>query len=181
MGGLYAIGDANHQPPGPDLISSRSVGGRAVMWAGAAISVTAKKFHTMVRSSTDGEVLVASDADMDLVYYRGLAQFMGVPQTRPNPIFTDNDAAIFVASDEISAKHLPYIIKHLRILQESEEAGEVKMYKVAGHLNPTDALTKVIEKEPSARLRHLMYLMGHYQEAMELWETQSGKKSAASS
>jgi hypothetical protein len=179
MGGLYAIGDANHQPPGPDTVSSRSMGGRAIMFAGAAISCTAKKFHTMVRSSTDGEVLVASDADMDLVYYGGIAQFLGVAHDRPTPIFTDNDAAIFVAADEMSAKNLPYIIKHLRILQESEERGDIKMYKVPGHLNPADALTKFIEKEPTARVRHMMYLMGHYQEALALWEARAGKEKKA--
>jgi hypothetical protein len=154
------------------------MGGRGIMFAGAAVSCTAKKFHTTVRSSTDGEVLVASDADMDLEYYRGVGQFMGVSQERPSPIFTDNDAAIFVASDEMSAKNLPYIIKHLRILQESEERGNVKMYKVPGHLNPADALTKFIEKEPTARIRHMMFLMGHYQEALALWEARAGKEKA---
>jgi hypothetical protein len=178
MGGLYAIGDANHQPPGPDAPSSRSMGGRAVMFAAAAVSVTAKKFHTMVRSSTDGEVLVASDADMDLEYFRGVGQFLGVPQDRPSPIFTDNDSAIFVAADEMSAKNLPYIIKHLRILQESEEMGKVKLYKVPGHLNPADALTKYIEKEPTARVRHMMFLMGHHQDALALWEARAGKEKA---
>jgi hypothetical protein len=180
MGGLYAIGDSNHQPPGEDIPSSRSMGGRAIMFACGPVAVTSKKFHTLTRSSTDGEVLVASDADMDLVYYRGIAQFLGVPQTRPSPIFTDNDATIFVAADEMSAKRLPYVIKHLRILQQSDEAGRSKMYKVMGHLNPADPLTKFIEKEPGARLRHMLYLMGHHADALALWQAQSaGKKAVA--
>jgi hypothetical protein len=50
--------------------------------------------------------------------------------------------------------------------------------KVPGHLNPADALTKFIEKEPTARIRHMMYLMGHHQDALALWEQQAGKEKA---
>ena len=64
-------------------VSGWFVAAAALSGFGAAIAATAKKFHTIVRCSTDGEVLVASDASMDLEYYRGLAQFVGVPQEQP--------------------------------------------------------------------------------------------------
>ena len=55
-------------------------------------------------------------------------------------------AAVLVAKDASSAKHMPFVVRRVRLLQELRDRGTVDVLSVPGKANPADALTKYLTK-----------------------------------
>ena len=169
--GLYGMSDAAHAVPGTSVANSKSMGGYGIMMGGALIEWRAYRFHTIIPSSTHGEMLGASRLAPRLVYHRRIAQFLGIPQDRPTPLFTDNDGVWSLAKDTAPTTSMVYIIRHVRLLQQMVERGEIAVFQVDGRLNPSDAFTKYLDK--ISRKMHYLFMMGKHREAREFWRSSS--------
>ena len=98
-----------------------------------------------------------------------------MPQVKPSPLFTDNDGTWYVAVGGSSVTSMVYIIRHVRFLQQCNMEGEVATFQIDGMLNPTDPLTKYLQK--AERKRHYLFLNGYPMEALELWMQGTSYKS----
>ena len=167
--GLYLIGDGAQATPNKTVPNSKSMGGYVVMFGGGAIDWRSYRIQTCTPDSTSVETLVASRLAARGVVPRGVAQFMGVPQVRPTPLFTDNDGTWYVSRDAASASSMVYIMRHVRFLQQSEYDQNTRTYQMEGELNPTDPLTKY--KPKADYKRHMAFLMGYPELALQLWRS----------
>ena len=165
--GLYLIGDGAQGQPFSNVPNSKHMAAFAVMFGGAAVAWKCYRVHTCVTDSTSLETLVASRLVARGASLRGLAQFIWVPQVKPTALFTDNDGTWYVSRDAMSTSAMTYIMRHVRFLQQAVYDDVVKVFQVDGELNPTDALTKYLPKP--AWQRHLAFLMGYPEVALQLW------------
>ena len=165
--GLYNICDSNLAKPTDSVPGSKSMGGLAIMFAGAVIEHKAYRFHTLTPDVCSCETMVASRGASRSIFYRGTAQHLGVPQVKPTPLFTDNDGTWYVAVGGASATSMTYIIRHVRFLQQCVQEEEIACFQMDGMLNPVDALTKWLVT--AERKRHYAFLNGYHMEALELW------------
>ena len=59
----------------------------------------------------------------------------------------DNEICITVARDASSMKKVSYVARRVRLLQELVERKVISMVKVSGLANPSDMLTKHLQKD----------------------------------
>jgi hypothetical protein len=111
--------------------------------------------------------MAASRLSARLIFFRGVAQHIGVEQVKPSPLFTDNDGTWHVATGGASVTSMVYIIRHVRFLQQSSQEEEITCYQIDGTINPADPLTKWLMA--AIRQRHYLFLMGFPKEALEMW------------
>lgn len=165
--GLYAIGDANLAKPQETVQGSKSMGGNVIMFGGGIIEHKAYRFHTLTPDVCSCETMAASRLSARLIFFRGVAQHLGVEQVKPSPLFTDNDGTWHVATGGASVTSMVYIIRHVRFLQQSSQEEEITCYQIDGTINPADPLTKWLMA--AVRQRHYLFLMGFPKEALEMW------------
>ncbi|KAL1530776.1 hypothetical protein AB1Y20_001674 [Prymnesium parvum] len=60
-----------------------STTGWVVLFGGAVVAWRSRKQHSISMSSTEAEIIAASDCALELVYLRGLLTEMGFPQDKP--------------------------------------------------------------------------------------------------
>ena len=73
----------------------------------------------------------------------------GILGVHPVSVWCDNEICITVAKDASSMKHVAYVARRVRFLQELQSADRrvLNMRKVSGLANPSDMLTKHLKKE----------------------------------
>ena len=153
---LSATADADHA--GAD--DRRSVSGWAVLLCGAAVVWASKRQPVTAISSTESEFYSVSQCALDCVYIRRLMSILGYEQVKPTMIAQDNNACIFLvkgAGMYNRAKHIDTRIYNVRELASGDDP-QVKLYKIAGDLQPSDMLTKGLPRV--AFERHRRALMG---------------------
>ena len=69
---------------------------------------------------------------------------------------------------------MTYIIRHVRFIQQAEYDEVVKVFQIDGELNPVDAFTK--HKDRHTFLRHMAFLMGFPELALQLWRESTKKQ-----
>jgi hypothetical protein len=137
------------------------------MLGGATIDWKSWRFHTVVVDSTSAEMMATSRTTSKMYYYRRMMQFLGVDQSQPSWVLTDNDGVWSIARDATGTTSLIYIIRHVRFVQQAQEDGEVRVSQVDGRLNPTDGLTKWLAKD--TKKRDFAFLMGFPEAAYQTW------------
>ena len=172
--GLYLIGDGAQATPNESVPNSKSMGGFAVMFGGAAIDWKSYRIHTCTPDSTSVETLVSSRLVSRGCAPRGVAQFLWTPQDKPTPLFTDNDGTWYVSREAASATTMVYIIRHVRFLQQATYDKVTKVFQLDGTLNPTDVFTKHLPREDYRR--HMAFLMGRPDLALVWWRQSSKYK-----
>ena len=175
--GLYELSDAMHANPVDNVPGSKSMGGYAIMFGGAAIEWASWRFHCITTDITSAEVMAKSRGAGKLIFYQSLAQFIGVPMPRPLPSLTDNDGCWYVARDAKGTTKMIHVIKHIRFLQDVCTVDEpvIKIFQIDGELNPTDCLATW--RDSTTRKRHYAFLMGKPELARKLWRESQRFKS----
>ena len=67
-----------------------SMTGFCIMLCGAALLYCSKRQHAIAFSSTEAEVMAASQAAAELVYTTGMLAEMGIVQKEPPTLYVDN-------------------------------------------------------------------------------------------
>ena len=98
-----------------DWAVTRSTSGFAFFMAGAVIAYMSKKQATIAMSSTEAEIMAASQAGLEAVFLRSLLSDMGYKQSKPTDLYVDNKGAIDMSRDYISNERTKHIERrHLK-------------------------------------------------------------------
>ena len=140
----------------------RSTSGFAFFMAGATISYLSKKQPTIAMSSTEAEIMAASQAALEAVFLRTLIEDLrGKELKDPIMIGIDNKGAVDMALDYRSGPRTKHIARrHLKIRELVEEA-VVAVKRVATADNIADIFTKPLEKRQFKALRDKLLNMPH--------------------
>ena len=126
------------------------------MYSGGAISWLSQRQTSVAISTTEAEVLAASEAAREVVWLNRLlsdiAGYSEVPE-----IQVDNEAAIRLAQNPEHHRRTKHILTRHFFVREKVIEEELSVKKVTTELQVADALTKCVYRP---RLKLLMVKMG---------------------
>ena len=127
-------------------------------------------------SSTEAEIIAASQAALETVYFRRLLEELGLAQDGATPLFVDNSGAVELSRDRKSCNRSRHIDRRFFKVRELQAGGHLTVTYVDTAANAADVLTKALPLD--AFLRHCATLSGrvaHLAEcACALWGCGSG-------
>ena len=136
----------------------RSQTGYVITMNGGPVSWKARRQKNVTMSSCEAEFYAASDAGKEIEYVRALLRGLGYPQRHPTVVWEDNASAIVMSEHGTSSQRSRHIDIRVHRLREMVEQQTLKLHKVKGTDNPSDALTKSV---PGTLLeRHRPHLLG---------------------
>ena len=89
---LHAYSDSDWQ-------TGNSTSGWCIFYAGAVVSCGSKRQSCIALSSTEAEIMAASQAAAKILYVRGLLREMGVVLKGPTVLYIDNSGAVAMSRD----------------------------------------------------------------------------------
>lgn len=136
-----------------DLEGRVSTTGFVLKLNGATIIWGSKKQITVTLSSAESEYLAAGSAAQEVLWARMLLTELGFAQLQPTVLFSDNQAAIAIASDDVHHARTKHIdIRHHWIRQHIRE-GNLELQWVASAEQEADILTKPLGRVLFEKLR----------------------------
>jgi hypothetical protein len=127
--------------------------GTVHMLAGAAIAHNSKKQPCISMSSTESEIIAASQGALEAVYFRRLLNEMQVPQLNPTKIFVDNQGAITLSKHQKSCHRSRHVLRRYFKVRELQAMGEVEVVYCPTDSNWSDFLTKVVAPKKWAQCK----------------------------
>lgn len=140
-----------------DWTVGHSTSGHAIFLAGAGIGHSSKRQPCISLSSTEAEIIAASAAAAEIVYFRLLLIGLGMPQDEPTMLHVDNTGAIELARDRRSCHRSRHIERRYLKIREYVAMDYISVAYVASADNPADVLTKSLQ--PADHARHSLTIM----------------------
>jgi hypothetical protein len=136
--GLVAFVDSDW---GSDPNTRQSQTGFLLRLAGGAFSWTSCVQKTVAHSSTDAEYMALSDCSRQVVWVRSIFKELNYSLI-PIEIASDNQGAIFNASNPVTEKRSKHIDIRYHYIRELVETDVVRLLYIQGVENLADILTK---------------------------------------
>ena len=136
---LYAYSDS-------DWSTSHSTSGWVILYAGAAIGYGSKRQQSVALSTTEAEIMAASQAASEIMYFRGILQELG-RELDPTVLYVDNQGAVELSKDLKSCKRSRHIERRYLKIRELVADGEILVRHVSSEENHADMLTKPLDSE----------------------------------
>ena len=141
-----------------DLDTRKSVGGYGFTLGSGMISWSSRKQRTVADSSTAAEYIAASEASRECVWLRALLHGIGITQTKPTPIFCDNNSTIDLSQDQLFHARVKHIDVRWHYLRERVENADLVLSRIRGVDNTADVFTKPLSPLIFNRLRNFLGL-----------------------
>jgi len=130
-----------------DWAVAHSTSGHAIMFGGASIGFMSKRQHSIALSSTEAEIMAASQAACEIMYFRGLLSEMGEDMSKPTVLYVDNQGAVVLAKHKSSCQRSRHIERRYLKIRELVAEGHIEVRYVATAENASDLLTKPLAKD----------------------------------
>ena len=134
---LHAYSDSN-------WTIGHSTSGWAILYCGAVIGYGSKRQQSIALSSTESEIMAASMAATEILYFRGLLFELG-HQLEPTVLYVDNQGAVELSRDMKSCQRSRHIERRYLRVRELVASGDIVVEFVATASNSADILTKPLE------------------------------------
>lgn len=152
-GVIDCYSDADH---GGDLKTARSTSGVLCLYSGAPICWISQRQPSVAISTTEAEIVAASEAAREIVWVKRLLTELDQLKATP-ALQVDNEAAIRLAQNPEFHRRTKHIrIRHF-FVREMVTAGEIDVSKVDSEKQLADILTKPLN---SVRFKNLCIKMG---------------------
>jgi hypothetical protein len=135
--------------------------GALFRFCGGTIHAMSHKQDCVTTSTCHSEMIALSTTSKYVVHLRQLLGELGFPQSEATIIYTDNSAAIGVASTFGTTKRTRHVdISHF-LFQEYQSKNLIRTIHVPGTDQWADALTKLLHKDKLIKCRN--FIMGNTQ------------------
>ena len=111
------------------------------------IAHACRRQHCITMSSCEAELVALADLAIELLYFVGLAGFIGYEHEGPVSVSTDNKGAYDLCHRFTSAANSRHVDRKLFKMRELRGAGLVAVKHVATESNPADLFTKVLSRQ----------------------------------
>ena len=151
---LIGAADANFaQQPG-----ARSTTGYIFTLAGSAVSWKSTLQTTVALSTTEAELMGASDATREAIWLRHLLTTLGYDQSAPTPILEDNQAVIKLSKNPENHKRTKHISTRHFFIRQRTATGEIQLIGCKTQDMIADMLTKSLSGIRTQALSELFNL-----------------------
>lgn len=137
-----------------DWATGHSTSGWAIMFGGAVIGYGSKRQHSMALSSTEAEIMAASQAASELMYFGGLLRELGYDESTPTELFVDNAGAVEQSKGMKSCQRSRHIERRYLYVRELVAQGDIVVKYVPANMNHADVLTKSFDAATHKREAH---------------------------
>ena len=141
-----------------DWAVSHSTSGYAIFLSGAAVTHSSRRQKCIACSSTEAEIIAASEAAKEVVYFRRLCSELGLEQDEPTVLYVDNSGAVALAKDKKSSENSRHVARRYFKVRELQAEGEIVTIFCPTADNAADILTKPLE--PKAHEKHKATCLG---------------------
>ncbi len=97
--------------------------------------------------------MAGSQAACELVYFRELLGFIGLPQSEPTPLFIDNKSVVDLSHDYSASHRSRHIKRRWFKIREFRFTGEIDTLGIATDNNPADIFTKPLSRVKFTKFR----------------------------
>jgi hypothetical protein len=147
-----------------DIRHRRHILGIIMMLAGGAIAWKCRVQITISLSTTEAEILSASDAGRLALYLRSVLDELGHPQKHATDIFEDNRATVLISQTSHPTRQTHHIdIREFAVLLDWNDRGLIILESLDTSKNASDMLTKQCPKVLYARHYDLTLGKSFYQ------------------
>lgn len=138
--------DASHAPGGLTGIGwRRSRTGIIIMMNGAAVMWLSKAQTCVTLSSCEAEYISLSNCCQEVVWIRGILEFLGCAAIGPTTVFEDNQAALTIANNSLDIKRSKAVDTRYHYTREKIEEGIVVIKDCSTDLMMADVTTKGLQ------------------------------------
>ena len=130
-----------------DWAVSNSTSAQVSTLGGAGIGWASKRQHCKALSSTEAEIMAASLAACEIMYFRGLLAEMGFAQQKPTVLWCDNQGAVALAKHRSSSKRSRHIERRYLHIRELVFDGHIEVRYIPTAENPAELLTKPLSPD----------------------------------
>ena len=108
-------------------------------------------------SSTEAEIIAASQAALELVYCRSLLSELGADMSAPTVLHVDNSGAVELSKHHKSCNRSRHVQRRYFKVRELVASGEVDVRWIDTNENPSDLLSKgTHDSQKFAKLRAMI-------------------------
>ena len=143
---LYGMTDS-------DWTTRRSTTGFAFFLGGAVISYLSKKQPTIAMSSTEAEIMAASQGALEAIYLRMLLADIGQIIDLPTDLYVDNKGVIDISQDYLVNERTKHIERRHFKIRELVLDAILRIQYIASADNIADIFTKPLDKKSFLPLR----------------------------
>lgn len=138
---LECYSDADH---GGDLSTGRSTSGVLCLYAGGAISWLSQRQPSVAVSTTEAEIVAASEAAKEIIWLNRLIG--SLTETNKPKLHVDNEAAVRLAENPEFHRRTKHIrIRHF-FVRELVTSGEMQITRISTELQLADIFTKALAR-----------------------------------
>ena len=101
-----------------------------------------RRQQCITMSSTESEIMAASETALEVVYHRRLLSELGLPQRKPTKLYVDNQGAVELSKDQKSCHRSRHVLRRYFKVRELQHDGVVEVVWVATDDNLADGFTK---------------------------------------
>lgn len=154
-GVLESYSDADH---GGDCTTGRSTTGVVCRYAGAAISWLSQRQASVALSTTEAELVAASEGAREAVWLKRILKDLTTLECVPT-LYVDNEAAVRISHNPELHKRTKHIrIRHFYV-RELVSAGEIIVLRISTKCQIADIMTKGLARPTFVPLREELGLM----------------------
>jgi hypothetical protein len=145
---LYGYSDADWAM---DIRHRRSISGMVFFLAGAVVAWKTRVQPTVVLSTSESELLAASDTGRLGLFIRAVLIELLQPQHSATTVYEDNDACRMVADSTAPTRQMRHIAIRDFALQDWTERNLISLTACASNANASDMFTKQVDNILCAR------------------------------
>jgi hypothetical protein len=137
----------------------RSTSGTVINLAGGALSWISCLQSVAAQSTMEAEYVAGSHSGRELTFVRNLlGELMEGPLDHPPPMYCDNQSAISVAENPPMHDKAKHIVLKYHNIHDLIENKFITIHYCQSGANPADLLTKVLPRDTTSCLRHMIGL-----------------------
>ena len=127
---------------GRDVDTNRSTSGILHKLGDLSIYWVSKMQPTISLSTTEAEYRVLTDASKDIIYFRRLLAEIGIENSEPTSIMSNNQSCIRLVENPVLHSRTKHIGLQYHFIREASKSGEVHVNYIPTNYQQADFLTK---------------------------------------
>ena len=121
---------------------AHSTSAHCIKFGEACVGYGSRRQHCISMSSTEAEVIAASQAALEMVYMRKLLREMGYELNKPTVLYVDNTGAVELSKHRKSCNRSRHVLRRYLKVRELVAQGEVEVKWIDTKENIADLLSK---------------------------------------